>query len=113
MTKIKFFKKQDKFIGFECKGHTGYSESGQDVLCATISGITQSCLVGLLRVVKVSPKCTRDDESGYLKIELPNNLNIDKVEESNILIAVVYESIMDLIDGYSEYISMEVIENVY
>ena len=113
MTKLKFIKKQDKFVGLECRGHTGYAEFGKDTLCATISGITQSCLVGLIKVLNINPIISRDDHSGYLKIELPKGLDINTINNANLLFAVVYESIKDLLSGYSKYISMEVIENDY
>ena len=109
MTKIKFYKNQDKFVGFEFDGHTGYSESGEDILCATISGISQACLIGLMKVVRANPKYTRDENRGFLKIELPQNLGYDELNKSSLLIEVVYESIKDLCEGYSKYISMEVI----
>ena len=113
MTKLKFYKIRDNFVGFECRGHTGYAEYGKDVLCATISGIAQSCLIGMIKVLNINPKVTRNDDSGYLKIELPDNISEDITAKASLLIAVVYESIKDLLEGYSKYISMEVIENDY
>ena len=29
MTKFKFFKNDNNFVGFECSGHTGYDEYGK------------------------------------------------------------------------------------
>lgn len=113
MTKCKFQKKQGNYISFECSGHTGYGEYGNDVLCAAISAITQSCLVGLSKVLGIKPNVKKDDDSGYLKIELPSDLDKDTFAKASMLIAVVYESIKDLKSGYSKYISMEVIENDY
>ena len=40
MTHIKFFKRNGFFYGFEETGHTGYGESGDDVLCAALSAMT-------------------------------------------------------------------------
>ena len=113
MTKIKFFKMQDKFVGFECRGHSGYAEYGKDILCAAISTATQSCVIGITRVLNINAIVKQDDNSGYLKIELPLDLAKDKLAECQILFDTLYITIEDLIDGYSKYISMEVIENVY
>ncbi|MGN0960672.1 MAG: ribosomal-processing cysteine protease Prp [Christensenellales bacterium] len=112
MTKIKLFKKDEYFVGFECSGHTGYDESGKDILCATISGITQSVTLGLREVCGIKIKLNRNS-GGYLKVELPSNLDIELVEKSQVLFETLKVSIEDLITGYSKYISMEVIENVY
>ena len=113
MTKIKFFKVQDGYIGFECSGHTGYAKSGKDILCAAISSITQSCVMGITKVLNVNAKVTKDDDSGYLKIELPKDLDKEIYSKSQVLLQTLYISILDLMEGYSKYISMEVIENDY
>ena len=113
MTKIKFFKRQDKFVGFECSGHTGYSEYGKDILCAALSGMTQSCILGITNVLNIKTRVNRKDKDGYLKIELPKDLDTDKLDASQILLETLYLSIEDLIEGYSKYISMEVIGNDY
>ena len=110
MTKIKFFKNENNFVGFECLGHTGYEEYGKDVLCATISGITQSIVLGLKNVLELDIKLVRTDKKGHLKVELPKDINNDKMQKSQVLLNTLYESIKDLCIGYSSYISMEVIE---
>ncbi len=110
MTKFKFFKNDNNFVGFECSGHTGYDEYGKDVLCATISGISQSVVLGLTKVLNLSIEIKRDDKKGHLKVELPKNISLEKMQSAQVLICTLYESINDLMIGYSSYISMEVIE---
>ena len=44
MTKIIFYRKDGVFYGFEEHGHTGYGESGDDVLCAALSAMTMFLL---------------------------------------------------------------------
>ena len=113
MTKIKFFKKDDIFTGFEISGHSGYAEEGKDIVCASISSISQSCALGLKEVLGIDVSMKLNETRGYLKIELPNNIHKDLLEKSQVLLKTMYLSIKDLLSGYSKYISMEVIENVY
>ena len=113
MTKIKFFKVNENFVGVECSGHTGYAEFNKDILCASISSIIQSGILGLTKVISVNGKLSRDDEKGYIKFELPVNLDNNKLSHSQIIFKTMYESIKDLQKGYSQYISMEVIDDVY
>ena len=113
MTAIKLFKKDDIFVGFEISGHTGYAESGEDILCATISGISQSIALGLSKVCNAKINIKKNDNSGYLKVELLNNNDAQCIEKAQILFGTLQLSIEDLLEGYSDYISMEVIENVY
>ena len=113
MTVIKMFKMKNLFRGFECSGHTGYGEFGKDVLCAAISGITQSIVIGLEDVCKIDLELTRNDSKGYIKVLIPNNVDGAVIAKSQVLLETLYLSMQDLIEGYSKYISMEVIEDVY
>ena len=110
MTNLKFFKKDDKFVKVECSGHTGYAEFGKDVLCATISGIVQSCFLGLKDVLGLKMRLIRKENDGYIKFELPSDIEKEKLYQSQILFETLIVSIEDLCKGYSKYISMEVIE---
>ena len=113
MTKIKFFKNKDIYTGFECSGHTGYEEFSKDVLCAAISSLTQGCALGIVKVIGVEANITKKDEEGYIKLELPNSLSEDNLRDCQLLIKTLICNIEDLMEGYSKYINMEVIENVY
>ena len=113
MTKIKFFKSNDQFIGLECSGHTGYAEYNKDILCATLSGIIQTGILGFTKVLNIKGSLSRKDKKGYIKFELPKKINHNKLQECQIIFKTMHISILDLIEGYSQYISMEVIEDVY
>lgn len=113
MTKIKFFKKCNIFVGFECKGHTGYGDYGKDILCASISALTQGCALGVTKTLGIGAKITKNDNDGYLKMELPSGLGQEKAEKASLLISVLYDAMTDLKNGYPKYIKMEVIEDVY
>ena len=110
MTKISFFRKEGKWVGFQCVGHTGYGRYGKDILCSAISSITQSCMIGLDKVLGIDIQIDRNDENGYLKIELPDTLDKESESKVEVLMDTCYLSLLDLKDGYSKYISMEVIE---
>ena len=110
MTKVKFYKNDNNIVGFECSGHTGYEEYGKDVLCATISGITQSTVLGLTKVLGIDIEFKRNEKVGLLKVELPKGLSGEKMLQAQVLLNTLFVSIQDLTLGYSSYISMEVIE---
>ena len=37
-----------EYAGFDISGHAEYSESGSDIVCAAVSALAQSALLGLL-----------------------------------------------------------------
>ena len=56
MTTIIFYKTDGFYYGFEEQGHTGYGESGDDVLCAALSSMTML----LINAIEVSYACDVD-----------------------------------------------------
>ena len=50
MTTVIFYKTGGIYYGFEEQGHTGYGESGDDVLCAALSSMTML----LINAIEVS-----------------------------------------------------------
>lgn len=41
MITAEFFKKQETYIGFQIKGHADFSNSGNDIVCASVSSAVQ------------------------------------------------------------------------
>ena len=40
MTKITIFRNHDgEYLGFDCLGHAGYADEGEDIVCAGISAL--------------------------------------------------------------------------
>lgn len=40
--------KEFRLTGFEISGHSGYGEAGSDIVCAAVSALAQTALLGLL-----------------------------------------------------------------
>ncbi len=48
MIKVKIFKESTgRIVGFEVAGHSGTAEHGQDIVCAGVSSLAQTALLGL------------------------------------------------------------------
>ena len=49
------------------KGHSGYSEQGSDIVCASVSSI---CITTVNALISIDEDCiTYEERDGYLKIE--------------------------------------------
>lgn len=112
MTNIVFYKKADNYIGLEVDGHTGYADSGKDVLCSAISGIVQAGALGIIKVLKINARYASDEKKGFFKLDLPENISKDKREKSNVIFETIRVGLEDLETGYSKFMKLEV-ENVY
>lgn len=109
MTTVKFYKNENNFFTkVQVSGHTGFGAEGTDVLCASISGIVQAGVLGITRVVGVPANVQKNDQTGCLQIELPTNLSKKQMQDCQIVLGTMYESIADLKTGYSKFIKLEV-----
>lgn len=66
MITVEVFRGADGRIGgFRARGHAGYGEYGHDIVCAAVSAITQTAVLGLLRHFQLPVRLKQDD--GYLE----------------------------------------------
>ena len=106
MTRIKIFRQNKSIIGFECSGHTGYDVEGSDIVCAAISTLTLTCILGLEKVQKQDVDIKRDDKRGYLKVALKTT-DFKKVEESQVLFETMLLGLKEIQRAYKKYIKLE------
>ncbi|MCR5721935.1 MAG: ribosomal-processing cysteine protease Prp [Lachnospiraceae bacterium] len=71
MTRIIFYRdSNDKLTGFECKGHAGYAEAGEDIVCAAISILTINFVNSVELLTDSFPEVVEDSDKGYLKVTI-------------------------------------------
>ena len=108
MTKVIIKKKNDRIFEVECDGHTNYGEKGEDIVCASLSSIVQTAVLGLLMVSGIELDMKRDDEAGYLRFTLPEKLDEIQTIQSSAILDTLFCGISDLYEGFSDYIELEV-----
>ena len=97
---IKF--KNNNINSFEFRGHANSAEYGQDIVCASVSGISQTILLGLIDILDDNIKYKI--ESGYLYFIIPNNIDIDILGKVNVLTNTLMLGLENIKKNYSEYI---------
>lgn len=69
MTKITVFKNQNReFLGFECLGHAGYADEGEDIVCAGISALVINTINSLDQYTEESFEADTDEKSGKITL---------------------------------------------
>lgn len=106
MTKIKVFRKDGHIMALEVNGHTGLAEEGKDIVCAGISVLTQSALLGLKEVAQLKTESNIGDGYLFFKIEEYNL-------QSDAILDTMYLALKDLASGYKRHIKMEDCKYVY
>ena len=107
MTKITVSRQNNSIIQVECKGHANYAKNSEDIVCAAVSTLVQTAMLGLMNVAKVKLDYTKDDDQGYLKFEIKGDLDKEKRHECDMILETMVEGIKDLESGFSKYIKLE------
>ena len=107
MTTIVIKKKDDYIMSVECSDHTGFAESGKDIVCAGISCITQTAVLGIQNLSGVKHKLMIDEKKGYLKLELLDIDNQSKFHDAQVILKTMELGLKDLKIQYPRYIRLE------
>ncbi len=115
MTTIVFYKTDGFYYGFEEQGHTGYAESGEDILCSALSSMTMLIINAIEVSYASSVDYTIDEETTDIKLIARSALpKYEKDEKKQYavsgLIQAYYYQLMDLIEDYYDYLDVKVIE---
>ena len=109
MTDIKVTRKNNSIVEVTASGHTGYGESGEDIVCAGISTLIQSALLGLLNVARINVKFKVDEETGSLRFTLPQGLTAQERHDADVILNTMLCGLQDFYTEYSDFINLEVI----
>ena len=115
MTTIVFYKTDGFYYGFEEQGHTGYAESGEDILCSALSSMTMLIINAIEVSYASSVDYTIDEVTTDIKLIAMSALpKYEKDEKKQYavsgLIQAYYYQLMDLIEDYYDYLDVKVIE---
>lgn len=88
MVKVKIYLNNQKVKGFEISGHAFCGPEGQDVVCAAVSMVSQTAILGLTNYLNL--KLEGKVEKGFIKCFLPDlsadeRLQADAILETMIL----------------------------
>ena len=115
MTTVTFYKANGFYYGFEEKGHTGYAESGEDVVCAALSAMTML----IINAVEVSYASridyTIDEKTTDVRVIAKSALPKYEADEKKQfaisgLMQAYFFQLMDLVEDYYEFLDVNEVE---
>lgn len=68
MTEAEFGIAKGKIVSFSVKGHSGYADSGSDIVCAAISSTVWMTVNALENILKLDVRYTADDADVYFEV---------------------------------------------
>ena len=96
---------RQEYAGFDMEGHAGYSEQGQDIVCAAVSALVITTLNSIERFTDDKTSCVSDEDTGSIIFRFSGKpshdagllldsmiLGLEEIEDSN-----DYEKYIDII----------------
>ena len=106
MTSVIIHTVEDRIIGFDSQGHSGYGEQGEDIVCAAVTSAvrlveaTVNDVMGLCASVKVN------QETAAISLRLPGGLASTAESTCQNLMTGLMVYLAQLHDEYPEHIEV-------
>ncbi len=115
MTTVTFYKTNGFYYGFEEKGHTGYAESGDDILCSALSAMTMLIINSIEVSYASRVDYTIDEKTTDIKLIAKSALPKYEADEKKQyavsgLIQAYFFQLMDLVEDYYEFLDVKEVE---
>ena len=116
MTHVKFFRRGGFYYGFEETGHTGFGESGDDILCSALSAMTML----IINTIEISYAKEVDYEvdEGATRISvkcmaaLPDYSEDEKAQYAiSGLFQGYFFQLNDLVEEYYDFLEVEEVDD--
>ena len=106
MTTVTFSTEGRRIVGFEVKGHSGYAQEGEDIVCAAITSAVRltECAINDVLGLEASVKVREKDASITLK--LPNSLGQTSESTCQTLLIALMVHFVQLAEEYPDHISV-------
>lgn len=111
MTEIIVKKKNGNIVEISARGHTGYANSGKDILCSAVSTLLQTSCLGIKKLLKVDAKIKIDEKKALLNLKVPN-LEKQEMEKVQIILKTTLLGLEDIAFGNEKYIKLEVKDEI-
>jgi uncharacterized protein YsxB (DUF464 family) len=108
---------QGCIVKYLVKGHACYSGCGSasgfirrflqggDVVCAAVSAVTQSAVIGLKEVAGIMPGLEID--KGYLECILPEQLDGKQREKADVILETMVLALKDIEEQYRSHVRVD------
>ena len=107
MTRCEFFTEDERITGFSVSGHSGYAESGSDIVCAAISAVVTMAEATINDVCGAKAKVrVKDGENNRITLTLP--ASCDEEDSVQAVLTGMMLTLCSLRDDYPD--NIEVLE---
>ena len=110
MIKAVLYRDGENLTGCRLEGHSGWADSGHDIVCAAASILGCTCVNALESVCGVIPEITEyNEQKAMLAFELPE-MTEEENGKAQILMGALRQGLDDLSAEYPQNVTLSIIE---
>ena len=99
MTTVRFRTEGNRVTGFDSVGHSGYAEEGEDIVCAAVSAITQTAMMGLQHYEPTTQAQWEAGDDPILSVKVPR-----PGRETEVILRTMVIGLEDILSGVPQYV---------
>lgn len=106
MIKITIVKNCDNVTAIKCVGHSGYAETGSDIVCASVSVLVQNAQKTFEEILHINTDFVIDEDMPSLTLSLPK-LDSEKAIQAYLIMNSTANGLKDIASSFPKYISIK------
>ena len=104
MIRCEFFTEDERIAGFTVSGHSGYEESGKDIVCAYVTAVVTMAEATINDVCGAKAKVRVGENEARITLKLPKSC--DEEETVQAVLAGMMVTLINLQEDYSDFIEV-------
>jgi hypothetical protein len=99
MTKVTIYRNHEgSYTGFDCEGHAGFADAGEDIVCAGISVLVINTINSILKLTDTKLDTYSDEKTGTIQVRVLKEYG----EKAELLIDSLILGIKGISENYGE-----------
>ncbi|MCD8161252.1 MAG: ribosomal-processing cysteine protease Prp [Clostridiales bacterium] len=107
MTTVTFYAEEDRIVGFDVLGHSGYADAGSDIVCAAVSSAVNLADAVVNTVLGLSASVRTDPKRAAVFFHLPGGLSETDEATCQNLLAGMMVYLSELAGEYPEFLAVK------
>ena len=91
--------------GYIIDGHAGMDDPGYDLVCASVSVLAQTALLGLDAYLSKNAKWEIREE-GYMECWLPDGLRDEEMDKAQVILNTMELGLLSIVESYGQYLKV-------
>ncbi|HHT48851.1 MAG TPA: ribosomal-processing cysteine protease Prp [Firmicutes bacterium] len=106
MTLVQVLRSGGRLVGFKAKGHTGYAQAGQDIVCAGVSTLIQTAVLGLQELAGLDLEIKQEQKSGFFSCFIVTTDDETKLAKADLILNLMYLGLQQIALDYQKYVQI-------